>query len=70
MKHLSAGRLSPKANKVLLVINVVLFFSAVVLGILNLDAKKYISAASMLCVMLVTGINIYGCWMRLKGKSL
>lgn len=70
MKYLRAGRLSPKANKVLLVINVVLFFSAVVLAILNLDVKKYIPAAGMLCVMLVTGINIYGCWMRLKGKGL
>lgn len=69
MKHVKAGRLSPKANKVLLVINVVLFFSALVLAILNLDAKKSIPAASMLCAMLITGYNIYGCWMRLNRKS-
>lgn len=66
MKQIMKGALTPRGNKVLLVINVILFFGALVLSILNVDKKEYISAVAMLFVMFLTGANIYGCWKRLK----
>jgi len=30
--------------------------------------KEYIPAVAMFIVMLISGINIYGCWKRLKGQ--
>ena len=58
---------TPKTNKVLLAINVILFFAALVIAILDVDAKEYIQAVAMLFVMFLTGANSYGCWKRLKG---
>lgn len=60
---------TPKTNKILLVINIVLFFSALVIAILDVDSKEYIPAAAMLFVMFLTGVNAYGCWKRLNSKS-
>ena len=50
MKRTKGRNLSPRANKVLLVLN------------------EYTPAAAMLIVMFISGVNIYGCWKRLKGK--
>lgn len=68
MKQTKGRNLSPRANKVLLVLNSVLFLGAIVLAILNVDLKEYTPAAAMLIVMFISGVNIYGCWKRLKGK--
>lgn len=66
MKQTRGGKLSPKTNKILLVVNIFLFLGAIVLAILNVDAKEYTPAVAMLIVMLISGANIYGCWKRLK----
>ena len=41
MKRTKGRNLSPRANKVLLVLNIVLFLGAIVLAILNVDLKEY-----------------------------
>lgn len=61
---------SSKANRFLLIINVVLFFGALVIAILDLNLKEYTPAVAMLFVMFLTAVNAYGCWKRLKGKKL
>ena len=68
MKQTRRRSLSPGANKFLLVLNIVLFLGAIVLAVLNIDLKEYIPAVAMFIVMLISGINIYGCWKRLKGQ--
>ena len=68
MKQTRRRSLSPGANKFLLVLNIVLFLGAIVLAVLNIDLKEYIPAVAMFIVMLICGINIYGCWKRLKGQ--
>ena len=68
MKQTKAGRLSPRANKFLLVVNMVLFLGAFVLAILSLELKAYTSAVAMFMVVIVSGGNIYGCWKRLREK--
>lgn len=59
MKQTKGRKLSPRANKVLLVLNIVLFLGAIVLAILNVDLKEYTPAAAMLIVMFISGVNIY-----------
>lgn len=66
MKQVTERKISPKTNKILLVVNIVLFLGAIVLAILNVDLKEYTPAAAMLIVMLISGANIYGCWKRLN----
>ena len=68
MKQTKAGRLSPRANKFLLVLNIVLLLGAIVLAILSIDLKEYTSAVAMFMVVIVSGCNIYGCWKRLREK--
>ena len=68
MKRTKIKKLSPRANKLLLVLNIVLFLGAIVLAILNVDLKEYTPAAAMLIVMFISSVNIYGCWKRLKGE--
>ena len=68
MKQTRRRSLSPGANKFLLVLNIVLFLGAIVLAVLNIDLKEYIPAVAMFIVMRISGINIYGCWKRLKGQ--
>lgn len=58
MKQTKAGRLSPRANKFLLVLNIVLLLGAIVLAILNVDLKEYTPAAAMLIVMFISGVNV------------
>lgn len=58
----------PKTNKTLLVINVVLFFAALVISVLDVSAKEYTPAVAMLFVMFLTGVNAYGCWKRMNSK--
>lgn len=55
-----------KANKILLVVNVVVFFAALVISVLDVNAKEYIAAVAMIFVMFLTGANAYGCWKRLN----
>lgn len=62
------GNLSPKANKTLLVVNLVIFIGAVVLAVVDVFYREYLQAVAMLLVMIVTAINIYGCRKRMKGK--
>ena len=68
MKRTQIKKLSPRANKLLLVLNIVLFLGAIVLAILNVDLKEYTPAASMLIVMFISGVHIYGCWKLLQGE--
>ncbi len=63
-----SGKLSPKTNRILLVSNVVLFFAALVLGILNVRIREWVFVGGMAFVMLITALNAFGCWLRLKGK--
>ena len=53
MKRTKGRNLSPRANKVLLVLNIVLFLGAIVLAILNVDLKEYTPAAAMLIGTLI-----------------
>lgn len=62
------GNLSPKANKTLLVVNLVIFIGAVVLAVVDVFYREYLQAVAMLLVMIVTAINTYGCRKRMKGK--
>ena len=66
MKQTKAGRLSPRANKFLLVLNIVLLLGAIVLAILSIDLKEYTSAVAMIMVVIVSGGYIYGCWNRFR----
>ena len=50
MKQTKAGNLSPRANKVLLVLNIVLLLGAIVLAILSVDLKEYTPAVAMFIV--------------------
>ena len=68
MKRTKAGRLSPRANKFLLVLNIVLLLGAIVLAILSIDLKEYTSAVAMFMVVIVSSGNIYGCWKRSREK--
>ena len=68
MKQTKGRKLSPRANKVLLVLNIVLFLGAIVLAILSIDLNEYTSAVAMFMVVIVSGGNIYGCWKRLREK--
>ena len=68
MKRTKGRKLSPRANKVLLVLNIVLFLGAIVLAILNVDLKEYTPAVAMLIVMFISGVNLYDSWNRLKGN--
>ena len=68
MKRTKIKKLSPRANKLLLVLNIVPFLGAIVLAILNVDLKEYTPAAAILIVMFISCVNIYGCWKRLKGE--
>ena len=68
MKQTKGRNLSPRANKVLLVLNIVLFLGAIVLAILSIDLNEYTSAVAMFMVAIVSGGNIYGCWKRLREK--
>ena len=68
MKQTKGRNLSPRANKVLLVLNIVLFLGAIVLAKLNVDQKEYTQAAAKLFVMFIRGVKIYVCWKRHKEK--
>ena len=68
MKQTKGRNLSPRANKVLLVLNIVLLLGAIVLAILSIDLKEYTSAVAIIIVVIVSGGNIYGCWKRLREK--
>lgn len=61
-------RVSPKTDKILLIVNVVLFIGSVVIAVIDLYYHEYISSVAMLAVMIVTTFNSYGSWRRLKGK--
>jgi membrane protein YdbS with pleckstrin-like domain len=61
-------RVSPKTDKILLIVNIVLFIGAVVIAVIDLYYHEYISSVAMLAVMIVTTFNSYGSWRRLKGK--
>ena len=65
----SAKPLSPKANKALLITNFILFFIALVLGILNLRVREWVLMGGMVFVMLITALNAYGCWLRMRRKQ-
>ncbi|MCD8181723.1 MAG: hypothetical protein LUE99_00035 [Bacteroides sp.] len=56
----------PKYNKLLLIINVILFFCAIALSVAGLHYKEYVTAAAMLLVMFLTAANAWACWKRLK----
>lgn len=61
---------SPKLNKTLLVLNVILCPVALFLCAANLYYKEYGSAACMLGVAIVTAANAVLAWKRLKGKTI
>ena len=56
MKRTKAGRLSPRANKFLLVLNIVLLLGAIVLAILSIDLKEYTFGANDMVIVLADQI--------------
>lgn len=63
------GQLSPKNNKILLAVNIILFLGALVIAVLDVNYKSYTAAVAMLLVMILTGVNGYACWQRLNQKK-
>ncbi|MCI1680939.1 MAG: hypothetical protein LKI39_00095 [Bacteroides sp.] len=63
-----SGNLSPKANKTLLIVNLIIFIGAIVLAVVDVFYREYIQAVAMLLVMVVTALNAYGCRKRMRGK--
>lgn len=63
-----SSKISRKTNTILLVLNIVLFFVALVLGILHVRVHEWVFVIGMVFVMVVTGLNAYGCWLRRRGK--
>ncbi|TWV15510.1 hypothetical protein FQ707_00520 [Bacteroidaceae bacterium HV4-6-C5C] len=59
---------SRRTDKSLLIINIVAFIAALIVGILDVSHREYIPALAMLGVMVITAFNSFGCWRRLKGK--
>lgn len=59
---------SPRQNKVLLILNSILIPATLALGGISLYYKQWISAVAMLLVLLSAIQNAYTCWKRLKGK--
>ncbi len=59
---------SRRTDKLLLIINIIAFIAALIVGILDLYHHEYIPALAMLGVLIITAFNNYGCWMRLKGR--
>ena len=53
----------------MLITNVILFFIALVLGILNLRVREWVLMGGMVFVMLITALNAYGCWLRMRRKQ-
>lgn len=62
----SGRRMSRKMNKVLLVINIVLFFIAAAVLAGNLYYEETVGSVAMLLVMLVSCGNAFSCWRNLK----
>ena len=71
MKRDYSGKsLSPKQNKVLLGINIVLFLiAAAALGV-AIYHKEVVIAVAMLLVMMVSAGNAIMSWLRLKDKKI
>lgn len=53
---------------ILLITNIVLCIGAIVLTILNLRVKEWVFAGGMAFVVVISGLNAYGCWLRKQGK--
>ncbi len=64
-----SNNIAPKVNKILLILNVILFFCALVIA-LYINMREHTITISMLIVMLVAILNICGCWLRLKRKKV
>ena len=60
---------SRKMNKALLIINAVLCVCALVIGIFHLYYEEPTIALAMLLVMLITAINVWEAFKRLKRKA-
>lgn len=65
----SSNKVTPKVNKILLILNVILFFCALVIA-LYINMREHTITIGMLAVMLVAVLNICGCWLRLKKKKV
>ncbi len=64
-----SNNITPKVNKILLILNVILFFCTLVIA-LYINMREHTITISMLIVMLVAILNICGCWLRLKRKKV
>ena len=59
-------RFSPKVNKLLLVLNALLFVAGVAFGVISLSHKETVPAVAMLLVTASACFNVYGALKRLK----
>lgn len=60
---------SPRQNKILLVLNGILIPTTLALGGVSIDYKQWVSVIAMTLVLLSAILNTYNCWKRLKEKS-
>ncbi|WP_297328297.1 hypothetical protein [uncultured Bacteroides sp.] len=61
---------NPKLHKALLVINCVLFFCALVIGILYIHHQEPRTSIPMFLLAVVTAFNAWTAWRALKGHPL
>ncbi len=60
---------SPRQNKILLVLNGILIPTTLALGGVSIYYKQWVSLIAMTLVLLSAILNTYNCWKRLKEKS-
>lgn len=69
-KDYSGTQLSPKTNKVLLVLNVLIFVAAVFVLAVSLKHEEVVMVVGMLLVMVASAGNAIMSFIRLKGKKM
>ncbi len=70
MKDFSGKGLSRKTNKIVLITNVVLLVLALSIGVVSVYYHETVTWVGMVCVILVSVINIVVSWKRLRGKNI
>lgn len=69
-KDFSGKKLSPKGNKVLLILNIFIFVAAACVLAGSIIHDEVVSVVAMLLVMIASAGNAIMSWIRLKGKKL
>ena len=69
-KDYSGKQLSPKTNKVLLVLNILIFFAAAFVLVVSLKHDEVVMVVGMSLVMVASAGNAIMSFIRLKGRKL